>query len=263
MLRAMRTAASGMRAQQLYLDTVAHNLANVNTTGFKKSRVDFEDLLYQTLAPTGSAQSGTTAQSVPLQVGHGSRPVDTEKIFSQGDTETTGNPLDLVVQGDGFLMVTKADGTTGYTRDGSLKLDGSGRLVTAQGMIVQPEITIPNTATSVAVTSDGRVMVEQAGTTGASEVGQLLLTRFPNPAGLMALGGNVYGESPSSGDPQVGAPGDTGMGTVVQGALEHSNVQVVEEMVNMILAQRAFEINSKAVKAADDMMATAVNIRPA
>jgi len=252
-----------MKAQQLYLDTIAHNLANVNTTGFKRARVDFEDLLYQTLQAAVSGQEGTPGQTVPLQVGHGSRPVDTERIFAQGDTETTGNPLDLLIQGDGFFMVQKADGTTGYTRGGSFKLDADGRLVTAQGLMVQPEISLPLDTSSVTVSADGRVLVEQATTTGETEVGQILIARFANPAGLTALGGNVLQENAASGDPQVGSPGELGLGSILQGALERSNVQVVEEMVNMIVAQRAFELNSKAIKAAEEMMAVAVNLRPA
>jgi flagellar basal-body rod protein FlgG len=262
MLRAMRTAASGMSAQQLYLDTVAHNLANVNTTGFKKARVDFEDLLYQTLQPA-TAAGGQAGQTVPLQVGHGSRPVDTEKIYAQGDSETTGNTLDLLIQGDGFFQVQQADGTTAYTRDGSFKLDADGRMVTAQGYVLQPEITLPSDARAVAITSDGRVLVQQATTGTQTEVGQILLARFANPAGMMASGSNLVDQSPASGDAQVGTPGELGLGSIVQGALERSNVQVVEEMVNLIVAQRAFELNSKAIKTAEDMMATAVNIRPA
>jgi flagellar basal-body rod protein FlgG len=262
MLRAMRTAASGMRAQQLNLDTIAHNLANVNTTGFKRARADFEDLLYQTLvSPTASAGS-TPGQPVGLQVGHGSRVTDTERIFAQGDTETTGNPLDLVVQGDGFFVVRASDGTDAYTRDGSLKIDGDGRVVTANGNVLQPEIVIPSDATAVTVSSDGRILVDQAGQTAATEMGQLLLARFANPAGLISEGGNLLRQSVSSGDPQLGVPGELGVGSILQGALERSNVQVVEEMVNLIVAQRAFEMNSKAIRTAEDMMQTAVNIRP-
>jgi flagellar basal-body rod protein FlgG len=258
----MRTAASGMSAQQLYLDTIAHNLANVNTTGFKRARVDFEDLLYQTLAPATGSQGGGQGAPVALQVGHGSRPTDTEKIFVQGDTETTGNPLDVLVQGDGFFMVQVQDGSTAYTRDGSFKLDSDGRLVTAQGNIIQPEIVLPADTRTISVTGDGRILVEQAGANGATEVGQLLLARFANPAGLTSEGGNLLKDSPASGDAEIGSPGQLGLGSLMQGALERSNVQVVEEMVNMIVAQRAFEMNSKAIKTADDMMSTAVNIRP-
>ena len=262
MLRAMRTAASGMRAQQLNLDTIAHNLANVNTTGYKRARVDFEDLLYQTLVPPSAGTGNQPGQPVGLQVGHGSRVTDTERIFAQGDTETTGNPLDLVIQGDGFFVVQAIDGTNAYTRDGSFKIDADGRIVTANGNIVQPELVIPPDATAVSVTADGRILVDQAGQTAATEMGQLLLARFANPAGLISEGGNLLRQSAGSGDPQLGAPGQLGVGSILQGALERSNVQVVEEMVNLIVAQRAFEMNSKAIKTAEDMMQAAVNIRP-
>ncbi len=262
MLRAMRSAASGMRAQELYLDTIAHNLANVNTTGFKRARVDFEDLLYQTITPPTGGE-GAEGRPVALQVGHGSRAVDTERIYTQGDSDTTSNPLDLLIQGDGFFMVQKGDGTTGYTRDGSFKLDADGRLVTAQGYVLQPEITLPTDTTAISIGPDGRVLVEQAGANGQTEVGQILLARFPNPSGLVSEGGNLLKESAATGDAQVAAPGESGTGGLLHGALERSNVEVVEEMVNMIVAQRAFEMNSKAIKTAEDMMAIASNIRPA
>lgn len=263
MLRAMRSAASGMKAQQLYLDTVAHNLANVNTVGFKANRVGFEDLLYQTMTPVSTPSGEGAARPTAIQVGHGSRPSDTSKVFSQGDSEVTGNPLDLLVQGDGFFQVQLLDGSTGYTRDGEFHLDGNSRLVTANGNLVQPEIVLPADATSVAISPDGRVLVEQAGQQAQTEVGQLLLARFVNPAGLVAEGENLYRDTGGAGDPQLGAPGDAGIGQILQGSLERSNVEVVEEMVNMILAQRAFEVSSKAIKAADDMMGVAASIRPA
>ena len=263
MLRAMRTAASGMNAQQLYVDTLANNLANVNTTGFKSSRVDFEDLLYQTLVPPSTAQGQGAGQPVALQVGHGTRPTDTEKIYTQGTTQTTGNSLDLVIQGEGFFSVQMPDGTNAYTRDGAFKVDGTGKLVTAQGYPVQPEITLPADTQSVAITADGQVSVQEASSTTPVNLGQILLARFPNPAGLMAMGGNLLQQSASSGDVQTATPGQVGLGTLQQGALEGSNVQVVEEMVNMIVAQRAFEMNSKAIQTADQMMSSAVNIRPA
>lgn len=263
MLRAMRSAASGMKAQQLNLDTIAHNLSNVNTTAFKRGRLGFEDLLYQTLSPATAGSGTEGGRPVALQVGHGSRPTDSQRIYSQGDSEVTGNPLDLLVQGNGFLQVLKADGSTGYTRDGSLRLDAEGRITTSQGFVIQPEITIPDDATSVAISAEGRVIVEEAGTTGSTEVGQLLLARFTNPAGLVAEGQNLLRESTASGEAQVGAPGQLGFGTVVQGALERSNVEVVEEMIHMIVAQRAFEVNSKAIQSADEMMRTAANLRSA
>ena len=261
MLRAMRSAASGMKAQQLYLDTVANNLANVNTTGFKRSRIGFEDLLYQTVSAAGNGTEGT--RPVALEIGHGSRAVDTQRLQSQGDSEVTENPLDLLIQGPGFFQVTRADGTQGYLRDGTLRLDADGRLVTGGGHLLSPEISVPDDAISLAVTEDGRIFVEQAGTPGSTEIGQILLARFTNPAGLAADGQNLLRETAASGEAQLSTPGELGVGTLIQGALERSNVQVVEEMIHMIVAQRAFEVNSKAIESADQMMRTAVNMRPA
>lgn len=261
MLRAMRSAASGMKAQQLYLDTVANNLANVNTTGFKRARLGFEDLLYQTISAPGDGSEGT--RPTGLEVGHGSRAVDTQRILSQGDSEVTENPLDLLIQGEGYFQVSRPDGTQAYQRDGALRLDADGRLVTAGGHVIQPEISVPADAISLAVSEDGRVFVEQAGTTGTTEIGQILLARFTNPAGLAAEGQNLLRETGASGEAQLAAPGSLGVGSIIQGALERSNVQVVEEMIHMILAQRAFEVNSKAIESADSMMRTAVNMRPA
>jgi flagellar basal-body rod protein FlgG len=260
MLRALRTAASGMTAQQLYIDVIAHNLANVNTTGFKRSRVDFQDLLYQTLRPAGPGE-GETQKPASLQVGHGTELVASPRIFSQGDSELTGNALDLLIEGDGLFQIEMPDGTLAYTRDGSLKVDGEGRIVTSDGYVVSPETTIPTDAESILIGTDGTVTVRQAGSSEATELGQLLLARFVNPSGLEALGGNLLRQSPSSGDPIVGAPGEQGLGLVRQGVLERSNVNVVEEMIAMIVAQRAFEINSKAVKTADELLSLINDIK--
>jgi flagellar basal-body rod protein FlgG len=253
MLRAMRTAASGMAAQQLNIDLVANNLANVNTTGFKKSHADFEDLLYQTMRPAGPGE-GDNQIPTALQVGHGAIVSATAKVFSQGTTETTSNPLDIAIEGAGFFQVQLPDGTTGYTRDGGLRIDGNGRMTTPRGYVLQPEISIPEDATSVLVNAEGRIFVQTAGNTDSTELGQFQLARFTNPSGLEATGGNLYRQSEVSGDPTLGAPGDLGIGSVRQGALERSNVDVTEEMVNMIVAQRAFEINSKSIKTAEDML---------
>lgn len=260
MLRALRTAASGMTAQQLYIDVVANNLANVNTTGFKRSRVDFEDMLYQTVRPAGPGEGDTQVPSA-LQVGHGTKLVSSPRVFTQGDSESTGNALDLVIEGDGLFQVQLPDGTTAYTRDGALRADGEGRLVTARGYAILPEITIPEESESILVAPDGTVHVRSAGEEEASELGQLMLARFVNESGLEALGGNLLRQSPSSGDPIIGAAGEQGLGTLLQGALERSNVNVVEEMINMIVAQRAFEINSKAVQAAEDMLSLINNLK--
>ncbi|MFH1144591.1 MAG: flagellar basal-body rod protein FlgG [Candidatus Eisenbacteria bacterium] len=260
MLRALRTAASGMTAQQLYIDVIAHNLANVNTTGFKKSRVDFEDLFYQTLRPAGPGEGGTQVPS-SLQIGHGTMMVASPKVFSQGDTEATGDSLDLLIQGDGLFQLQMPDGTLGYTRDGSFRVDGEGRLVTAQGMPLLPEISIPEETESILIASDGTISVREAGSDSSSELGQILLARFINASGLEAMGGNLYRIGPASGDPIVGAPGEQGLGLLQQGAIERANVNVVEEMIKMIVAQRAFEINSKAVRTAEDLLSMINNLK--
>jgi flagellar basal-body rod protein FlgG len=260
MLRALRTAASGMTAQQVYVDVIAHNLANVNTTGFKKGRADFEDLLYETLRSASSNAAGGQPPA-PLQVGHGARLVATAKVFSQGDSEVTGQPLDVAIEGDGFFQVELPDGTTGYTREGSLRIDGEGRLVTPRGLPLTPAITFPSDTVSTLINTQGRVIVRSAGSTTETELGQLLLARFVNPAGLEASGGNLLRETPASGTPTVAAPGELGIGTLRQGALERSNVDAVEEMVNMIVAQRAFEISSKAVRTSDDMLGVVNNLK--
>lgn len=260
MLRALRTAASGMSAQQLYIDLVAHNLANVNTTGFKKGRAEFEDLLYQTLKPAGGVEAQGSAPT-PLQVGHGTKLVAAAKIYSQGDSEVTGNPLDVAIEGDGFFQIQLPDGTTGYTRDGSFRIDSEGRLVNAHGYAMLPEVAVPEDTESVLINGQGQVFVRQAGSESVTDLGQLLLSRFVNPAGLEATGGNLLRQSPASGTPILGAPGELGIGTVKQGALERSNVSVVEEMINMIVAQRAFEINSKAIRSADDLLGLVSNLK--
>jgi len=260
MLRALRTAASGMAAQQFNIDLVANNLANVNTTGFKKSHADFEDLLYQTLRPAGPGE-GDNQIPTALQVGHGSRLTATAKVFSQGDSESTGNPLDVAIEGSGFFQIQMPDGTTGYTRDGSLRIDGTGRLTTPRGFALLPELTVPEDAESILINAQGRVFVRTAGTETSTELGQLMLARFVNPSGLEAVGGNLYRLTESSGNAILGAPGDLGIGSLRQGALERSNVDVTEEMVNMIVAQRAFEINSKSIKTAEDMLSVVNNIK--
>jgi len=262
MIRAMRTAASGMLAQQTYVDSIAHNLANVNTTGYKKSSVQFQDLLYQTVKPAAGGAPGTSSQTpVALQIGHGTRLVGAPKIFSQGDSETTGNPLDLLIQGDGFLQFTMPDGTLAYSRDGSLKLDEEGRLVNSDGLPLSPEMTVPTEATAVQIAKDGVVTVTVPGNTQAQQIGQIELARFINEAGLSSEGGNMYKATSSSGTPVTGTAGQTGLGTLQQGYLERSNVEVVQEMVDMIVAQRAYEVNAKSIQAADEMMSQGNNIR--
>lgn len=261
MIRAIWTAASGMQAQQLNIDIVANNLANANTTGFKKSRADFQDLVYQTVKTTGAPATNATTIPTGIQVGLGVRPAAVAKIFSTGNLTQTGNELDLAIQGDGFFQVQQGDGSTAYTRAGTLKKDGEGRLVTSDGNPILPEILIPNNATRVTVGSDGTVSVQQGGQNSPTTVGTLQLASFSNPAGLNSVGNSLFLPTESSGAATTGTAGRDGLGTLEQGYVEASNVNVMEEMVNMIVGQRAYEINSKAVQAADDMMQQAAQLK--
>ncbi len=261
MMRALWTAASGMTGQQFKIDTTANNLANVNTTGFKKSRVDFQDLLYQTLKHAGTPVTAGAQVPTGIQIGHGVRPVATQKIFSQGTFQQTDNPLDLVVEGDGFFQILLPDGGVRYTRDGAFKRDSDGRIVTSDGFPLEPEIRIDDDALSVSVGSDGTVSVMMPNQNAPVEIDSIMLARFINPAGLKSDGRNLYTATAASGEGIVGTPGLDGFGVLAQGFLEMSNVQVVEEMVSMIVAQRAYETNSKAIQAADDMLQTANNLR--
>jgi len=254
MIRALYTAASGMNAQQANIDNVAHNLANVNTTGFKKSRVEFEDLVYQQLKAPGTATSQETEAPIGLEAGLGSRPVATARNFSAGNLRSTQGPLDLAIEGQGFFQITIAGGETGYTRAGMFHLSGQGQLVNADGFQIEPAITIPANAVSVTISKDGIVSVQLADQQAAQQVGVLELANFQNPAGLQARGGNLFTPTTASGDATTGVPGTEGMGTLAQGFVEDSNVSVVEEMVNMILGQRAYEANSKVIRAADEML---------
>jgi flagellar basal-body rod protein FlgG len=261
MIRALYTASSGMQAQQLNLDAIANNLSNVNTAGFKRSRVDFQDLLYRTFRAPGTVGAQGTTIPTGIQVGHGARPVATQMIFSQGDFQQTENPLDLVIEGPGFFQIQRPDGTTAYTRSGAFKKDNTGRIVTSDGFFFQPSITIPTDATSVTIGTDGTVSVTQPGQTTAQQVGTIQLARFVNPAGLISIGRSMFVPSQASGDAIVANPGTDGMGTLAQGYLEMSNVKVVEEMVAMITSQRAYEANSKAIQTADEMLAITNNLR--
>ena len=261
MIRALFTAATGMAAQQLSIDTVANNLANVNTTGFKRSRVDFQDLLYQTPRMPGAPTAQGTEAPTGIQVGSGVRPASTQRIFSQGDFQQTDNPLDLVIEGDGFFQVLRPDGTTAYTRAGSFRKDATGKVVNPDGYPIQPDITIPQQAVSIHICTDGVVNVTLAGSNTAQQVGTIELARFANPAGLNAIGRNLYLPTAASGNPIAGAPGSQGFGTLSQGFIEMSNVKVVDEMVNLIIGQRAYEAGSKAVQSADEMLQQANNLR--
>lgn len=261
MMRALFTAASGMEAQQYNMDTISNNLANVNTTGFRRNEARFQDLVYQEMRAPGSPV-GASVVPVGQDVGLGVKVGSSEKIFTQGNMIQTGNPLDMAIQGDGFFQVTMPDGTTAYTRDGSFKQDANGALVTADGYFLQPQITIPQNAQSVSIGSDGTVTAKVPGSTQPQQLGQIQLARFVNPAGLSPVGGqNLYSQTAASGTPIVSQAGLNGTGTLQGGYLENSNVQVVQEIVNMIVAQRAFEANSKAISTSDQMLLTAVQMK--
>jgi flagellar basal-body rod protein FlgG len=254
MLRALNAAATGMAAQQLNIDVVANNMANVNTTGFKKSRAEFQDLLYQTIRTPGG-QSGNGA-SLPsgIQVGLGVRTVATQALHVQGAMKQSGNSLDLAIEGNGFFQVMRPNGDTAYTRAGNLKTDADGRLVTNDGFAIEPAITIPVDATSVSISATGLVSVVQPGSQNAVEVGQLQLANFANPGGLLEMGRSMYQATSASGQAIVMNPGEGGVGTVAQGFLEGSNVEVVNEMIDLIASQRAYEVNQRVIQAADEML---------
>ncbi len=254
MIRSLWISKTGLDAQQTQMDVVANNLANVSTTGFKRSRAVFEDLLYQTLRQPGAQSSQQTQLPSGLQVGTGVRPVATERIFTQGNLQQTSNSKDVAIQGQGFFQVLLPDGTTGYTRDGSFQTDAQGQLVTSSGYVVQPAITIPANAQSLTIGRDGTVSVTQPGSANAVQVGTLQLANFVNVAGLQSMGENIYVETASSGTASTSTPGTNGVGVLNQGYVETSNVNVVEELVNMIQTQRAYEINSKAIQTSDQML---------
>lgn len=261
--RALRTAASGMYAQQLNVEVISNNMANMNTTAFKKNRAEFQDLMYQEVVintvnstTPGDRNSGTGV----IQVGNGVKPASTQKSFLQGDITATSNPLDVAIQGEGFFQVRKVDGTILYTRDGSFKLNAEGNLVTAGGYLLDPEISLDESSVGVIIGRDGTVELQQSDG-NRFPVGNIQLVRFLNPGGLLALGNNLYGETPESGRPILGNPGFDDFGEIHQGYLEASNVDIVEEMVSMITAQRAYELNSKTVKTVEDMMTMANNLK--
>ncbi|MCL6582446.1 MAG: flagellar basal-body rod protein FlgG [bacterium] len=261
MIRSLWISASGMEAQTLNIDVISNNLANVNTTGFKRSRADFQDLLYQTLRPAGASSSLGTQVPTGIELGQGARAVAVQKLFLQGDYQKTENELDLAIEGDGFFQVIKPNGEMAYTRSGALKLDSQGRLVTSDGFPIAPEITIPADTEKINIGSDGLVSVKLAGQESFTELGSIELVNFPNPSGLSSIGRNLYERTGASGDPVAGTPGQDGLGTIAQGYLEMSNVSIMEEMVNMIIAQRAYEVNSKAMQTADEMMRLASNVK--
>jgi flagellar basal-body rod protein FlgG len=254
MIRSLWISKTGLDAQQTQMDVIANNLANVSTAGFKRSRAVFEDLLYQTQRQPGAQSSQQTQVPSGLQIGTGVRPVATERIFTQGNLQKTDNNMDVAIQGAGFLQVLLPDGTTAYTRDGSFQVDSSGQLVTSSGYQIQPAITIPANAQSVTVGRDGTVSITQAGVATPTQIGTLQLATFVNPAGLESKGENLFVETGASGTASTNTPGTNGSGVLLQGYVETSNVNVVEELVNMIQTQRAYEMNSKAITTSDQML---------
>ena len=261
MIRSLYTAASGMKVNQAFVDNISNNLSNVNTTGFKKSKIEFEDLMYQTMQEPGADNGDGTKSPSGIQLGLGAKVVATNKTFTQGSLEQTGNPLDVAIEGDGFIQVRLPNGETGYTRDGSMKMSSEGYLVTAQGYIIEPGIVVPETAQELSVDAQGRVSATLQSGKLPEELGQIELARFLNPTGLRADGGNIYTQTEASGEPTVGNPGDEGFGQVHNQFLESSNVQMVEEMVSMIIAQRAYEISSKAITTSDELLQTATGLK--
>ncbi len=251
---ALWAAKTGLDAQQTRMNVISNNLANVNTTGFKRDRAVFEDLVYQNIRQSGSQSSQDTQLPSGLSVGTGTRVVATEKLFTQGNFTATENSTDLAIQGQGFFEILKPDGSTAYTRDGSFQINADGQLVNSSGFPLQPAISVPENITSLSIGLDGTVSAQVAGDSVPTQLGNILLTNFINPTGLQAIGGNLYSETASSGGPQQGTPGIQGLGSLVQGSVETSNVNIVEEMVGMIETQRAYEINSKAISTTDGML---------
>ncbi|MFN3327830.1 MAG: flagellar basal-body rod protein FlgG [Fervidobacterium pennivorans] len=260
MINSLYTAATGMWAQQFKMDTVSNNIANVDTAGYKKVKSEFQDLIYSYSKNAGAATAQNSTTPTGIYVGHGVRLAATTKIFTQGNVENTGNALDLAISGDGFFQIQLQDGRIAYTRDGQFKLDSQGRVVTANGLLLSPAITVPPNAVSLTVSPDGIVSVELADGT-IQELGNITLVRFVNPAGLKSIGDNLYLATNASGDPIEGIGGQDGFGTILQGYVEKSNVDVVKEMVDMITAMRAYEFNSRSIMTADQMLQTASNLR--
>jgi flagellar basal-body rod protein FlgG len=260
MIKALYTAASGMNAQQKNLDNVASNIANANTTAFKKSRVEFQDLIYETLKAAAPTDEGTTTPAA-LQIGGGTKVVASVKNFEQGAPQQTGNALDLMIRGDGFFQVLTPDGSIAYTRDGAWKISSQGEIVNNDGLLMEPPITLPQDATGILVSPEGKISVALAGQVEPVEVGQIELARFINPAGLVNSGNNLYKQTIASGDPIAATPGLDGTGTLDQGFLEASNVKIVDEMIALITAQRSYELNSRSVRTADEMIGIASQLK--
>lgn len=261
MIRALFNAATGMKAQQTRIDVTSNNLANVNTTGFKRSRAEFEDLLYQTLRAPGTESAQGAIVPNGLQVGQGVRTVGTARDLSNGESVTTNVPTDLMIRGSGYFPITQPDGEVAYTRDGSFRLNAEGQMVNVDGFPLEPSIVIPSDTIELTIGNDGTVTVVKPGNTAGEVVGQIQLARFTNPGGLKALGGNLFVPTAASGEPQIQNAAEAGTGSLAQGHLEGSNVSVVTEMVDLIVSQRAYDMNSKVVQAADEMLQSAVRLR--
>lgn len=261
MIRSMYTGATGMEAQQAYMDTISHNLSNVNTTGFKRQKAEFQDLMYQTLREPGVRNFEGSVSPAGIEVGLGVRLAATPRIFEQGSLNQTQNPMDIAVEGEGFFQIQLPEGGTAYTRDGTFKLSSDGTIVTSSGFFLEPRIVVPEGSQGFSVDARGKVSVILPGEQTSTEIGQIELARFVNPAGLKSLGNNLLVETDASGSPVIEMPGENGMGQLSQGYVEASNVQIVEEMVNMITAQRAYEIVSKSIQVSEEMLQTANNIK--
>lgn len=261
MIRSLYTGATGMKANQTYVDNISHNLSNVNTTGYKKSKIEFEDLIYQNLSHPGIENEDGIRRPVGIQVGMGSRVVANEKVFLQGNLDPTGNPNDMAIEGDGFFQVRLPSGETAFTRTGSFNISDEGYLVSKQGYLVEPSVMLPDNLDYWSVNADGRVIAKEMGQDVEQEIGQIELVRFINPAGLHSAGGNLYKQTDASGLPIAGVPGEGGLGAIRHQYLESSNVQMVEEMVNMIIAQRGYEISSKSISTSDEMLQTAAGLK--
>lgn len=260
-MRALWTAGTGMNVQQTNLDVIANNIANVNTNGFKKSRADFQDLMYQTLRMQGAKTESGTQVPTGIQIGHGAMLASVQKEFSQGDYQQTQNELDLAIEGNGFFQIDLPSGEKAYTRAGSLKRDSEGRVCTSDGYLLNPNITVPTGTTQTSIQSDGTVSAQVQGQSTAQQIGSIQLATFPNVAGLKAVGKSFFQETEASGTPTTGKPGENGVGTVLQGYLEMSNVNIMQEMINLIIGQRAYEVNSKAIQAADEMLQMANQVK--
>ncbi|MCR9200970.1 MAG: flagellar basal-body rod protein FlgG [Planctomycetaceae bacterium] len=263
MLRALYTSATGMKAQEMLIDNTANNLANVNTTGFRRSRVDFADLVYNTVRQPGTIASGAQVSPTGLQIGNGVRAVGTTKHFAQGTVEQTGNPLDIAIEGDGFFQMRLPNGELRYSRAGNFRIDAQGQLVNGDGVLLEPSITIPQDVdvTRITISTAGEVQGIVSGSdTAPQTLGTIQLVAFRNPAGLSSEGANLFSSTAASGDPVIGNPGDVGLGQLRQSFLENSNVEVVTELISLISAQRAYEINSRAIRAGDEMLSTSVDI---